>query len=245
MENVLMRTSDHTKEIVLWDNASDHETREYVDSLKDPRIRVIHHPTNIAQNAHAFAFPLTSASHLIQVDDDVIDAPERWDEELMLAFDRLPQVGYLATNLVNNKHDITSQIMYGKHAHLYSHSVVSGVELKLGPVGGWCSMTSREIYDRVGGFGQNKKFAYWYADEDYIERIGKHGYRTALLDNLKVVHAGGSYYSDAAPEKTMYRNARRRRHARRQHVKRLLLVVPGVAYLNERFRWFKPPATTS
>ena len=35
VENVLSRTSDSTTEIVIWNNASTDETRQYLDSLDD------------------------------------------------------------------------------------------------------------------------------------------------------------------------------------------------------------------
>ena len=41
VENVLLRTSPATREIVIWNNASTDGTGEYLDSLDDPRIRVV------------------------------------------------------------------------------------------------------------------------------------------------------------------------------------------------------------
>ena len=75
VENVLARTSPKTREIVVWDNASTDGTRTILDSLIDPRLRVVHHPSNIGQNAYARAFATTSAEYMIELDDDVVDAP--------------------------------------------------------------------------------------------------------------------------------------------------------------------------
>ena len=50
VENVLARASDATREIVIWDNASTDGTREYLESLDDPRLRVVHSEKNIGQN---------------------------------------------------------------------------------------------------------------------------------------------------------------------------------------------------
>src|SRR4051812_29014770 len=63
VENVLLHTSPSTTEIVLWNNASTDGTQAYLDSLTDPRVRVVHHPENIALNAYAEAFALTSADY--------------------------------------------------------------------------------------------------------------------------------------------------------------------------------------
>src|SRR5262249_13624836 len=98
VENVLMRTSPRTREIVIWNNASPDGTSEYLRSLDDPRIRVVNSEANIGQNAYARAFALTNAPYLLELDDDVVDAPEGWDAMLLDAFKRLPQIGFLAAD---------------------------------------------------------------------------------------------------------------------------------------------------
>jgi GT2 family glycosyltransferase len=241
VENVLLRTSETTKEIVIWNNASTDTTAAYLDSLSDPRIRVVHHQENIGQNAYAHAFELTSGEHLIELDDDIIDAPPNWDARLLDAFRRLPDVGFLAANLVDNEHDATARIMYGQNAHLYRFVEENGVRLKLGPTGGGCSMTSRELYKRVGGFRQNKKHVFWLEDAAYIADLEKLGYRAAYVDDLQVLHAGGAYYSQIVPEKAAYWMDYRRMVARKQAAKRLLLRIPLIRPLNERYAWFQPP----
>src|SRR5918997_3766716 len=109
VENVLRRTSDATREIVIWDNASTDGTRAYLDSLDDPRIRVIHSEQNIGQTGYARAFRETTSPYLIEVDDDVVNAPEGWDAMLREAFVRLPEVGFLAADLEDDPHDEASR----------------------------------------------------------------------------------------------------------------------------------------
>jgi hypothetical protein len=43
------------------------------------------------------------------LDDDVIDAPDAWDRELLIPYKALPDVGFLAANLVNDPHDATAR----------------------------------------------------------------------------------------------------------------------------------------
>jgi GT2 family glycosyltransferase len=241
VDNVLSRTSELTREIVIWDNASQDGTREYLDALTDPRVRVVHHPENIGQNAYAPAFELTSADYLIEVDDDIVDAPPRWDATLVDAFDRLDEIGFLAANLVNDPHDTTAQYMYGTIAHLYRVEEVSSLRLKLGPVGGGCTITSRDLYERVGGFRQDPKQVFWLEDAAYIEDIKRLGYSAAYLEDLRVHHAGGPYYAESPPEKVAYWADYWRRVERRNTLKRRLLRVPFVRPLNQHFGWFQAP----
>ena len=90
VENVLLRASGSTREIVIWDNASTDATVDYLDSLDDPRIRVVHSEENIGQNGYARAFRLTTAPYLIELDDDVVNAPAEWDLTMLDAFKRAP-----------------------------------------------------------------------------------------------------------------------------------------------------------
>jgi GT2 family glycosyltransferase len=241
VENVLQRTSERTTEIFIWNNGSTDDTAAYLDGLTDPRIEVVHHPTNIGVNAYARLFPRTSGEYLVEVDDDVVDAPPRWDETLLEAFDRLPEVGYLAANLAQNPHDVTSTVMYGINAHMYRSQEVNGVRLKVGgPTGGWCSMTSRELHDRVGGWSVQDR-AFWEEEGDYLERLRRLGFGCAILEDLRVVHAGGPYYSQTPPEKRAYYVSYHRSVARKNAVKRALLQLPSVRRLNARLGWFEPP----
>lgn len=247
VENVLHRTSDATREIIIWNNASTDGTAVFLDSLTDPRLRVVHHDENLGQSAYARAFQMTTSDYLVEVDDDIIDAPADWDATLLGAFKRLPQIGFLAANLVDDPYDSTAEVMYRQKAHLYRTVVENGIRLKTGPTGGGCSMTSRELHDRVGGFREHKKHVFWLEDEAYINDIEKLGYTAAYLDDLRVHHAGGPHYSEITPEKARYWSAYHRRRLRRQAVKRVLLRLPFVRRLNERHLWFEPPSpgTTS
>ena len=65
VEDVLLRTSEKTREIVIWNNGSDDGTKEYLDTLTDPRLRIVHSPENIGMNAYAKAFALATQDYLV------------------------------------------------------------------------------------------------------------------------------------------------------------------------------------
>lgn len=240
VEHTLAHLSPQTTEIVIWDNASTDGTADYLDSLTDSRIRVVHNPENIGQNAYAEAFKLTSAPYLVELDDDMIDAPPEWDATLLDAFVRLPEVGFLAADLEDNPHDVAAQVRHHERPDAYHPFELNGVRLLDGPTGGGCAMTSREVYDLVGGFPQHRKKSFYLEDAAYIELIQEKGYRAAVLRDLRVLHAGGPYYAAWTPEKEAYWAAVEARAKRRRAVKRTLLAVPLVGRLNARFGWFSP-----
>jgi GT2 family glycosyltransferase len=241
VENVLARTSELTTEIVIWNNGSTDDTRAYLEGLADPRIAVVHHPENIGQNAYAEAFAMTSGDYLIDLDDDMIDAPPEWDRRLLEAFRALPEVGFLAANLVDDPNDVAAHTMYRVRPHLYTRVTINGVDLLRGPVGGGCAITSRVLHDRVGGFEQRRDRVFFLEDEAYIAKIEKLGYEAAYLADLKLHHAGGPHYASLSPEKQKFWLDYERSTARKKLIKRLILKVPFARRLNRRYRWFEPP----
>jgi GT2 family glycosyltransferase len=241
VENVLLRTSEATREIVIWDNASPDSTEAYLGSLADPRIRVVISEENIGQNAYARAFGLTTAPYLIELDDDVVDAPPDWDRTMLDAFKRLPDIGFLAADLEDDPHDLASRYRHHIRPHEYTLVEEHGVRLLHGPAGGGCAITSRELNERVGGFRQDKKQVFWLEDQAYIADLEQIGFRAAVLADLRVHHTGGPHYTKTPKEKAEYWQRWERRLARRAAVKRALVHIPFVRRLNARFGWFVAP----
>jgi GT2 family glycosyltransferase len=240
VENVLQRTSAATREIVIWDNGSPDGTGAYLESLDDPRIRVVRSKENIGQNAYARAFQLTTSPYLVELDDDVVDAPAEWDAILLDAFRKLPAIGFLAADLEDDPHDLASRYRHHIRPHEYTLVEENGVRLLRGPAGGGCAMTSRELNERVGGFRQDKKQVFWLEDEAYIGDIARLGFGAAVLADLTVHHTGGPHYTVASKAKIDYWTRYNARRARRTAVKRALYRIPLFPRLNKRFRWFVP-----
>jgi len=242
VEDVLLRTSELTSEIVIWDNASGEDTATYLGTIDDARVRVVLHPENIGTNAYVRAFESTRSEYLVELDDDVIEAPPRWDATMLDAFRRIPKLGYLAANLRDDPNDSASQyIKYlREERHAYTAKVENGVRILEGPTGGGCTMTSRALYDQVGGFRQ-QKLVFWHEDAAYVKDLHRLGYRSAVLEQLEVWHAGSPYYSEPSPAKLEFHDQRERITARKDFVKRIILALPFASALNERYDWFDPP----
>ena len=242
VENVLLRTSEHTREIVIWDNGSTDGTPEYLATIDDPRFKVIRSETNVGLNGYARGFRETTSPYLVEMDDDMVDAPLHWDAMLLDAFQRLPDVGFLAADLVDDPNDEASRYRYEYRVHEYELGEENGVRLLTGPAGGGCAMTSREISDRVGGWEERPGEIFWIEDGAYINAIQGIGLRPAVLADLRLHHTGGPYYTQPIPEKTEFWRRYHARLARREAVKRVLVRVPGVRRLNARYAWFVAPS---
>jgi GT2 family glycosyltransferase len=242
VENVLHRTSEATREIVIWDNASTDGTDDYLRTLDDPRIRIVRSERNVGQNGYARAFRLTTAPFLVEVDDDVVEAPHGWDATLRDALKRLPQIGFLAADLEDDPHDVAAHYRHRVRPHEYVASEVNGVKLLLGPTGGGCAITSRALNERVGGFREDPKQVFWLEDEAYIADIARLGFGAAVLADLQVHHTGGPYYSVIPEEKAEFWDRYARRRARRAAIKRIVFHIPFFHRLNARFAWFVAPS---
>jgi GT2 family glycosyltransferase len=242
VENVLSKTSQATREVVIWNNGSTDGTRAYLDTIDDSRIIVVHHERNAGQNAYAHAFEMTSSEYMVELDDDVVGAPSHWDATLLDAYRRLPTIGFLAADLEDDPHDVATHYRYRIRPHEYTLTEVNGVRLLLGPTGGACAMTSRDIYRRVGGFRQDSKFIFWQEEPAYIDDIGKLGYGPAVLADLKVHHTGGAYYGVASAEKDEFWAYYWKRQERRAAIKRIVFRIPFVRRLNARYNWFVAPS---
>ena len=242
VENVLGVTSPATQEIVIWNNASTDGTRAYLDSLDDPRIRVVHHGENIGQNAYSPAFELISAAYLVELDDDVVGAPQHWDATMRDALRQLPHVGFLAADLEDDPHDVTSHYRHRVRPHEYVPYEENGVHLLRGPAGGTCAMIPGDLYRRVGGFPQNSKWSFWQEEPAFIEVIKKLGYEPTVLADLRIHHTGGPHYCETPPEKEAFWADYWRTHERRQAIKRIVFRLPLVRRLNARYGWFVAPS---
>jgi GT2 family glycosyltransferase len=175
-------------ELVVWDNGSTDGTREWLAELADPRVRVVAHGENIGLNAYRRAMELARGDFLVHTDDDVIAHPEGWLESLALAFLRLPVLGYLGTDVVQDGWTHGAKPSPFRYVDV---PIGEGLTVAIGPVGGWCTMTTRAVYERVGGFHEEPGQTSFFVDASYYARCRKAGLQKGILKGVRVYHACG------------------------------------------------------
>ena len=243
VENVLLRTSRATREIVIWNNASTDGTAEYLDSLDDPRIRVVRSEReHRAERVRARRSRLTTAPYLRRA------RRRRRRRAARVGRDAARRVRAAAHDRVPGGRPRGRPARRGvarsasRRPHEYTLVEENGVRLLRGPAGGGCAITSRELNERVGGFRQDKKHVFWLEDEAYIDDIERLGFGAAVLADLRVHHTGGPHYTKASEEKVAYWKHYDRRRARRATVKRAFYRIPFIPRANTHFGWFQPPS---
>jgi glycosyltransferase involved in cell wall biosynthesis len=208
-------------ELIIMDNASDDGTGEMCRTLQARHpglVRYIKLKRNIGTNAYALGFLQARYKYLVDMDDDILALSKGWDRASIDAFHRFPRLGLLAMNVVQDKYTDG-----GKH-HIaeYSESTVADTTLQIGPTGGWFAVTTRPIYNEVGGFVFRPYKPFPAEDGKYIRKLSKKGYFAGILKNLFVYHASGPYWNGAyGYNKVWYEKYRR-------HHKHLLPLIQNV-----------------
>ena len=183
-------------ELIIMDNASDDGTAELCQALQAKHPGVVRHvrlERNIGTNAYALGFLQARYRYLVCMDDDILALSKDWDRQTIDAFDRFPRLGFLAMNVVQDKYTHGSK----KEAREYRESSVSDTALELGPTGAWFSVTTRAIYDEVGGFIFRPYKPFHLHDGKYIRKLAKKNYFPAILKKAFVYHACGPYWAAA------------------------------------------------
>ena len=75
---------------MIWDNGSTDGTPEYLGVARRSAAARAAQRDERGHNGYARAFRQTTAPYMVELDDDVVNAPPGWDATLRAAFDRLP-----------------------------------------------------------------------------------------------------------------------------------------------------------
>jgi hypothetical protein len=131
-----------------------------------------------------------------------------WDRSTIDAFRRFPRLGFLAMNVVQDKYTNG-----GKHENSkYSSSTVADTTLEIGPTGGWFAVTTRPIYNEVGGFIFRPYKPFPPEDGKYFRQLSKRDYFAAILKKTFVYHANGPYWNGAYGYTKLWDEKYRRDH---------------------------------
>ncbi|MBK6772091.1 MAG: glycosyltransferase family 2 protein [Ignavibacteria bacterium] len=109
------------KEIILWDNASDDGTKDYILKMSEDYdfIKPVLNETNIGVNAKGKAFEISKGEFIACLDDDILELPEEWAEKMVEAFKSDPELGYLALDVIQNEHTTGAKLSEENYKEKY------------------------------------------------------------------------------------------------------------------------------
>ncbi|HMQ68097.1 MAG TPA: glycosyltransferase [Ignavibacteria bacterium] len=193
--NMIPTLKNINYELLIIDNASDDGTVEYLKKIASsfPEVKITLNEENIGINSKAKGAELSSGDFLIGVDDDVIDFPEGWVENMVRAYKTIPGMGYLASDVVQD--ETTNGAKPPVENYFKEYYDDGKVILEVGPTGGWCFMISREVYELVGKLKKFDGRIFFSEDGDYVNRIRNKGLKYGILSGVKVYHATGEFHN--------------------------------------------------
>ncbi len=194
IKSVIATTTEVRKEIIVWDNNSNAETKDYLKELETehPFIKVIYSDKNIGVNAKRRSFEISKGDYIVGVDDDVIKFPDDWISKMIYAFNNIKDLGYLSLDVVKDEFTNGAKPPEKRYTE---KDYGNGLILQFGPVGGWCFMIPRYIYKKVGKLRECKRTIFFAEDGDYIIRTEMKGLKSAILKNVRCYHATGEYHN--------------------------------------------------
>ena len=134
---------DVTREVILMDNCSSDTTPEILSKYAAmPNVRVVCNKKNMRLNAYKKLFSMARGRFVIEVDDDILQFPPRFDKTFLEYFEAYPDYGYLALNVVQNEKTSGAK----PDSSCYADDVRGEKIVEEGPVGGWCSAFRRIHY---------------------------------------------------------------------------------------------------
>lgn len=190
VESILANTGDVDYELIVWDNASTDGTGEYLDELAkgNPPLQPIHHSENVGLNGVALGVERARGAYIVDMDDDVVEVPKGWLGEMIRAFEQVPKAGYLAANVVQDEHTGGAK---GPDDMYVTVDHGAGVVIEHGPTGGWCTITSREVLDAIGGFTKAPGRIFFSEDGEFAQRCMRNGLHVGIVRDLVVRHLAG------------------------------------------------------
>ncbi len=185
---------DLVHEVILMDNASTDETSAILDSYKGkPEVKIVRNRKNLRLNAYKKLFAMARGRLIVEVDDDILHFPDRFDKIFVDYFNAYPDYGYLALNVVQNGKTNGAKVA----ASFYKDDVRGELVVEEGPVGGWCAAFRRWHYRLFIPIIHFLSFSMARVEDGFISGlIGKiWRKRMGIIKDAVCLHATGSAYA--------------------------------------------------
>lgn len=192
VESIFKNTDDVPYALIIIDNASDDETRKYLEGLKtDPRICLLRNEVNVGfLKAVNQGMKKSAAPYVCLINNDTI-AAKGWLGEMIKAAESSPRIG-----LVNPSSNTLGQKLSGDTPiETYAGGIKNEPDLwqEIGSAIGFCMLIKREVIGKIGLFDEIYGMGN-FEDTDYSRRAIKEGYICARACRAYVFHAEGSSF---------------------------------------------------
>jgi ATP-binding cassette, subfamily B, bacterial len=235
LEGLLTNTDEPAYEVVIVNNGSPNEIREYLDVLvaRNRHLHVIHNERN-----HGFAaacnqgFASAEGEKLVVLTNDTIVSPS-WLSGLVTHLDD-SEIGLVVptTNCAGGNAQVpagyrTYEEMLG-FARRRNGDHGSGAPTDFDRVEIFCAAIRRDVWKEVGSF--DERVGVGRFEDEYADRVRAAGRRVVRADDLFVHRFGGGFATSGAADSEPEATARRIEEAIKRHLpegSRVLVVSRG------------------
>jgi GT2 family glycosyltransferase len=187
----IIKNTDAEYRLVIIDNASDNETKKYLEGLKDredPRVLLVRNETNLGFiKAVNQGIKLSEAPYICLINNDTI-VTKGWLSEMIKVARGSPRIG-----LVNPSSNTLGQDPgKGESVDVYAESLKkeAATSTEIGSAHGFCMLIKREVIDRIGVFDEIYGMGN-FEDTDYSRRVIKEGCICVRAHRAYVFHDEG------------------------------------------------------
>jgi len=184
----ILKNTDAGYRLIIIDNASDKETRDYLESLKSlshPPVLLVRNEKNVGFiKAVNKGFELSDAKYVCVLNNDTIVAKD-WLNEMISVAESSDAVGIVnpsSNNLGQRPGD-------GESVDMYSMRIKkdAGKYAELGAAIGFCMLIKRGVIEKIGVFDEVFGMGN-FEDTDYSRRACKAGYICVRACGAYVFH---------------------------------------------------------
>ena len=190
----IIKDTDVDYRIIIIDNASNDETKKYLEGLKDKegvRVLLVRNESNLGFiKAVNQGIRLSDAPYLCLINNDTI-VTKGWLSEMIRVAQSSPQIGLInpSSNTLGQKPDKGESV----EACAERLKKERARQTEIGSAVGFCMLIKKEVIDKIGvldeiyGMGN-------FEDTDYSRRAIKEGYICARAHRAYVFHDEGSSF---------------------------------------------------
>jgi len=203
----IIKNTDVDYRLVLIDNASNEETKKYLEQLKDKegqKVLLIRNETNLGFiKAVNQGMRLSEAPYVCLINNDTI-VTRGWLSEMVKVAESSSLIG-----LINPSSNTLGQKPEGKESvEAYAERLKKGSvsSTEIGSAIGFCMLIKKEVIDKIGVFDEIYGMGN-FEDTDYSRRVIKEGYICARAHRAYVYHdEGSSFLRGASFDENFERN---------------------------------------
>ena len=225
VESILAHTQVPSH-LIIVDQASEEETRSYLQSLQPSpfvRIEILWNPANVGYpKGMNLGLAKGSAPYVCFLNNDIL-VPPGWLEEMLRVAESDPTIG--AVNPSSNTFNLNPPKGSDWMGFAKNRSKKKDRWIEVEYPEGFCLLGRREILLKVGGFDETTYEQIYFEDADLARKLQTLGLKCVMAEGTYVWHAGGQTMSHRPERLPLFQENERRFFAKWGRVGRQIFYV--------------------